>query len=308
MKFKIFWEFFVEVLIFFGGLAGVVILFYLFSQNNQDSQTPKSSHANNCNREVALGLEYLSKSYQETMDIINSDGFFSLNQDKNAWSYAFELEIAYFQLIIFTHCITLYEMHSTDMMRYAIASNPSGDKNRDNQVLSNIAQSNEAIQIENLREKRRSIAKGIENKWIELILKIYGLNHNENNIAIIKNFLQERHSFYVDTLEQQRGKKKAVYNGDFYITFLEFCEKHYEFRSERGFEQNYIPIFLQMYQNFLEQASREKLGAEFIYTENNADPYLKMRAGSLKNEILTPWNSAVKYRQMIGDNLLPSSY
>lgn len=297
-----------EVLIFFGGLAGIVILFYLFSQNNQDSQGSKLSHANNYNREIALGLECLSKSYQETINIVNSDGFYSSNQDKNAWGYAFELEIAYFQLIIFTHCITLYEMYPTDMMRYAVASNPSRNRNRDSQVLNNITQSNEAIQIENLREKRRNIAKGIENKWIELILKIYGLSHNESNIAIVKNFLQERYNFYVDILEQQRNKKKAVYNGDFYIQFLDFCEKHYEFRSERGFEQNYIPVFLQMYQNFLEQASKEKLGAEFIYTKDDIDPYLKMRAGSLKNEILAPWNSAVKYRQMIGDNLLPSSY
>ncbi|UYZ75128.1 hypothetical protein LP123_04015 [Moraxella bovis] len=295
-------------------LFGIIALIINFAQNDQKNPTPQTrlnqaTQPKNYTREIALGLEYLAQNYEQTKNIIENNGFFSSNHDKNAWSYAFEIEIAYFQLIIFKHCIMLYDRSRINWIKYTIDTMP--DENSRNvyreSIRGEIQAEYKRMDVE--KEKGQNIAQGIENRWIELILKVYGLNYNENNISIVKNLLKERNDFYVEILAQLRGKKKETHNGDFYIKFLEFCEQHYEFRSNRGFEQNYVPIFLQMYQNFLEQASREKVIAGFMYNNehNETASLVKGRVYNIKDNILNTWNFAVKYRQATGNPLPPNS-
>lgn len=294
-------------------LFGIMALIINFAQNDGNNPTPQTRlnqaiQSKNYTREIALGLECLAQNYEQTKNIIENNGFFSSNQDKNAWSYAFELEIAYFQLIIFKHCIMLYDNSRINWIKYTIDTMPN--ENSRNMYRESIRDEIQAEyrRIDIAKEKGQNIAQGIEHRWIELILKLYGLNYNENNISVVKNFLKERSDFYIDMLEQQRGKKKETYNGDFYIKFLEFCEQHYEFRGKRGFEQNYIPIFIQMYQNFLEQSSREKVVAGFMYAEHSETTYpVKQRVRNIKSNILNTWDFAVKYRQTTGNPLPPNS-
>lgn len=286
-------------------LAGVFYFVMNLEEKEQNSPTSKTNKTGNYKKEIALGLEYLAQNYEQTKNLIDANAFFSSSQDNNAWSYAFELEIAYFQLIIFKHCIMLYDRSRIIWLEYVAETMPNKEiwiESTKNEMQSEYRRADIA------KEKGQNIAQGIENRWIELILKIYGLNHNESNISVVKKFLKERNDFYIDILEQQRGKKKETHNGDFYIKFLEFCEQHYEFRGKRGFEQNYIPIFMQMHQNFLEQSSREKVVAGFMYAEHNETTYpVKQRVRSIKSNILNTWDFAVKYRQTTGNPLPPNS-
>lgn len=286
-----------------GGLYFVVRLI----EQEQNIHTSKSKQTKNYKKEIALGLECLAQKYEKTQNIIDAEGFFSSSQDKNAWSYTFEIEIAYFQLIIFKHCIMLYDRSRIGWLEYEAGKIRNETMKKIWMESTSTEMEYEYRKVDIAKEKGQNIAKGIEYKWIMLILKLYGLNYNENNISVVKKLLKEREDFYIDILEQQMGKKKETYNGDSYIKFLEFCEQHYEFRGNRGFEKNYIPVFMQMYQAFLEQSSMEKVVAGFMYAVNNEYTYfVRSRFRTIKLDVFATWDSAVKYRQMSG-NPLPSN-
>lgn len=181
-------------------LFGIIALIINFAQNDQKNPTPQTrlnqaTQPKNYTREIALGLEYLAQNYEQTKNIIENNGFFSSNHDKNAWSYAFEIEIAYFQLIIFKHCIMLYDRSRINWIKYTIDTMP--DENSRNvyreSIRGEIQAEYKRMDVE--KEKGQNIAQGIENRWIELILKVYGLNYNENNISIVKNLLKKEMIF-----------------------------------------------------------------------------------------------------------------
>lgn len=200
-------------------LAGVLYFVMNLEEKEQNSPTSKTNKTGNYKKEIALGLEYLAQNYEQTKNLIDANAFFSSNQDNNAWSYAFELEIAYFQLIIFKHCIMLYDRSRIIWLEYLAETMPNKEiwiESTKNEMQYEYRRADIA------KEKGQNIAQGIENRWIELILKIYGLNHNESNISVVKKFLKERNDFYIDILEQQRGKRKEPIMAIFISNFWNF--------------------------------------------------------------------------------------
>lgn len=143
-------------------LVGTVVFINYLIKNEQNNTNLKTKTNQNYKKEIALGLEYLAQNYGQTKNIIENNGFFSSNQDKNAWSYAFELEIAYFQLIIFKHCIMLYDRSRIIWLEYQISTMPNENARKIWIESTKSEMQSEYRKADIEKEKGQNIAQGIE--------------------------------------------------------------------------------------------------------------------------------------------------